>query len=378
MEIGIYIHWPFCISKCAYCDFNSFVIKPYSSKQWLKAYINQFNYLAHLAQAKNYSLVSIFFGGGTPSLMPPELCFELIEHIKNFFKPATNIEISLEANPQSFDRGKFLAFRDAGINRLSIGVQSLNEEELKFLTRKHSAQEAIATINWAQQFFTNYSLDFIYALPNHNLQNWQEKLNYYLTFINQQASFYQLTIEPNTGFFYSYNKKLFSLPQEDLAYQLYCLTEETLKGAHIPAYEISNYGKKCRHNCLYWQYKNYLGIGPGAHSRLSIEQIKHQYISEKMPKSWLNYWLENTKESHNLQALSMEQSWHEFLLMNLRLIEGINMENFKPYSLVMGKNFYKNLNYLEKYGLVSTKNGILNTTLEGRLKLNAIIEYLLK
>ena len=274
-NLAIYIHWPFCKAKCPYCDFNSHVREKVEAGVWQDAMLRELEYISEQLGEEGRGLVvsSIFFGGGTPSLMPPAIVAALIEKVENLFKTKDNIEITIEANPTSSEAENFAGFRAAGINRLSLGVQSLRDSELAFLGRKHSAKEAIEAIKTAQKIFPRYSFDLIYARPNKSLADWRQELGEALDLAQGHISLYQLTIEENTAFAKIYKNDGFALPSEELAEELYLLTEEKTWAAGFLPYEISNYAKiveESRHNLSYWRGDSYIGIGAGAHGRLKI------------------------------------------------------------------------------------------------------------
>lgn len=272
--IALYIHWPFCKSKCPYCDFNSHVRERIPEQDFRAALLTEIETLA--ARVSGRRLVSIFFGGGTPSLMSPETVHALIEKAMALFHvgDASTLEITLEANPTSVEAAKFRGFREAGVNRVSLGVQSLNEASLKFLGREHSAEEALEAVKLAADIFPRYSFDLIYALPGQTPEAWKKELKEALAYAGDHLSLYQLTIEENTAFHHAYHeKKAFQLPVDHHAAALYELTQEIMDAQGLPAYEISNHakpGQESRHNLTYWLGEEYLGIGPGAHGRLFV------------------------------------------------------------------------------------------------------------
>lgn len=267
---ALYIHWPFCKAKCPYCDFNSHVREGVDVARWQSAMLRELATMA--AWMPDAKLSSIFFGGGTPSLMPPQLVGALIEQAEKLLGFEDGIEMTLEANPTSVEAAKFQGFRDAGVNRVSLGVQSLRAENLRFLGREHSADEALKAVDLARGLFDRYSFDLIYALPNQSAAAWETELREALAYAGEHLSLYQLTIEPNTAFHHDYHvKKQFALPKDTLARELFLLTQEVMEGAGMPAYEISNHaraGQESRHNLTYWRGGAYLGVGAGAHGRI--------------------------------------------------------------------------------------------------------------
>lgn len=324
-NLAIYIHWPFCKSKCPYCDFNSHVRDSIDIDKWKRAYKNAITNYAEILNGRK--ITSIFFGGGTPSLMPTDLVKEIIDNLKKLSIFDKNIEITLEANPTSVEMSKFREFANAGINRVSLGIQSFNSENLKFLGREHSANEAVEAINIAREVFKRYSFDLIYALPNQTLEEWAMELKQALKLADKHLSLYQLTIEKGTKFFSDYKSKKFSLPSDDLASDFYKLTQEIMNAHSLPAYEISNHasvGEECKHNLVYWTYGEFIGIGPGAHSRINNTEMHDIYHPEK----WLNTVLSGESPIQNKNVLSDEEIISEILIMGLRLTKGLNLDIF--------------------------------------------------
>ena len=320
-NIAVYIHWPFCKSKCPYCDFNSHVRDHIDLKKWNDAYLKDIDNNEEFLRDKK--IVSIFFGGGTPSLMPSFIVSNVIDKLSKISKVDVETEITLEANPTSVESSKFKDFAKAGINRVSLGIQSLNANDLKFLGREHNVNEAIAAIEIAKENFARYSFDLIYALPKQNLKTWETELRGALKLAGDHLSLFQLTIEKVTPFYSLYQNKKFSLPSEELAKDFYILTQEIMSDRGLPAYEISNHaklGQECRHNMIYWQYDDFLGIGPGAHGRINNQAIHSIYH----PENWLNTVLEGKTPIQNSISLTLEEIICEILLMGLRLKKGIN------------------------------------------------------
>src|SRR5262252_8891286 len=265
---GLYVHWPFCLSKCPYCDFNSHVREAIDHERWRDALLLELDHYAADTPARR--LTSIFFGGGTPSLMAPDTVAAVIERAARHWPFAPDIEITLEANPTSVEAGKFAGFRSAGVNRVSLGVQALNDADLKFLGRHHSAAEARAAIEIARRSFRRHSFDLIYARPGQSAAAWRAELAEAIALAGDHLSVYQLTIEPETVFGAAHRRGELQVPEEEDAAALYELTQELLGAAGLPAYEISNHarpGEESRHNLAYWRYRTYAGIGPGAHGR---------------------------------------------------------------------------------------------------------------
>ncbi|MCF8494512.1 MAG: radical SAM family heme chaperone HemW [Rickettsiaceae bacterium] len=340
--ISIYIHWPFCLSLCPYCDFNSHVSNSINHNTWLEAYKKELSYFAdRIAQRP---VRSIFFGGGTPSLMEPNTILGIIAAISDIAMVDKNTEITLEANPTSYELEKFKEFKAAGINRVSIGVQSLRNERLQSLGRKHSAQNALDAIKSAATLFDKYSFDLMYATQNQNLKTWQDELKKAMEFAGGHISLYQLTIEKGTPFFKLYKDKKLILPSNDEAADMYEWTNEYLQQNQYKRYEISNYavsGHECLHNLCYWNYDEYIGIGPGAHSRLHNKEGIVALMMANKP----NTWLDKVNElGHGIQTktqLSKIETIEEVLMMGTRLQAGIVEEKFQE---ITGKKFLDSLN----------------------------------
>jgi len=347
--ISIYIHWPFCVSKCPYCDFNSHTFEQIDYLLWEKAYLEDLEKFSYLFQEKTIN--SIFFGGGTPSLMPPSIAASIISKISQIGLIIEDTEITLEANPSSVESSKFEGFQQAGVNRISIGIQSFNNKNLKFLGRKHSSREAIGALEVASKYFDNYSFDLIYGLPDQTLDSWRKELEFALNFASKHISLYQLTIEKGTPFYSMHKKKQFILPDQEVAANLYDLTNDMLKIRGFKRYEISNYvqeGFESKHNINYWQYGDYLGIGPGAHSRLSFMNEE----SYKVQAAEMIYkpadWLRDNERLRNVEVLSQQDTAKEIIMMGLRLIKGMNddaLQKFisKRFEQIIDKSFLQKL-----------------------------------
>jgi putative oxygen-independent coproporphyrinogen III oxidase len=357
---SLYIHYPFCKKKCPYCDFNSHVRSNVVHDDWQKSYFKEMQYMAEMAQTK--PLKSIFFGGGTPSLMPPELVASLIEKAQILFGFAENIEITLEANPTSSESANFKGFKQAGVNRLSIGVQALNAADLAFLGRKHSEAEALQTIEIAAEIFENYSFDLIYARPNQTPQAWEAELRQALKLNPNHLSLYQLTIEPETQFERFYQKGDFELPSSEQANELYQLTETICAEYDLKPYEVSNYAKSnfaSQHNLNYWRGGDYIGVGAGAHGRIKNKQGEWLATSTyKSPERWLHHALQS-HAIEEIQALTPVERAEEILLCGLRLREGIALPLIRPAINPNKLTLYKSLNLLKINAeqLIVTKKG---------------------
>ncbi|MBP9792051.1 MAG: coproporphyrinogen III oxidase [Rickettsiales bacterium] len=380
-NLSIYIHWPFCKKKCPYCDFNSHVNKTELDEDlWISAYHQSIDKFKHILQ--NKKIYSIFFGGGTPSLMPTRIVDELLKHIDQI-SSISNCEITLEANPTSFEKAKFKELKNIGINRLSIGIQSFNDKNLRFLGRQHSAKEAEETIIEAEKIFNNYSIDLIYSLPNQTAEIWKQELEYALKFAKHHISMYQLTIEKGTKFFSLFRDKKFTLPPEKVSHKLYTLTSSIAKQHGFTHYEISNFAKahkESQHNLAYWKYQEYLGIGPGAHSRIKIGNKYNAFYMIHSPEKWLSTTTTGQSNIQENAVLSIEEIAHESLLMGLRLKEGINLKDFQY-------RFDANLlDFLDKDQIELLINKKLMTHFndriylkeKGRILINHILKQLIK
>jgi oxygen-independent coproporphyrinogen-3 oxidase len=328
--LALYIHWPFCLSKCPYCDFNSHVRERIPQARMVAALRTELAFEA--ARIGDRQLTSIFFGGGTPSLLDPENVAALIQDAKRLFTPDQNIEITLEANPTSIEAQKFTGYAAAGVNRVSIGVQSFNESALKFLGREHSANQARAAIELARNIFPRLSFDLIYARPEQTLQNWRAELHEALSLAADHLSLYQLTIEPGTKFATLYARGEFALPDDDLSAALYDETANAAAKFGLNQYEISNYaapGRESRHNLAYWRYQDYAGIGPGAHGRLTLGGTLTGTSRHRAPEAWADLVEATGTGATTEQPITQEERAREALLMGLRLTEGISLHTFE-------------------------------------------------
>jgi putative oxygen-independent coproporphyrinogen III oxidase len=331
---AVYVHWPFCLAKCPYCDFNSHVRNaPVDEARFVNAFRAEIRHRAALAPGRVAR--SIFFGGGTPSLMRPQTVQAVIDAIAEVWTLAPDAEITLEANPTSVEAGRFRGYRAAGVNRLSIGVQALNDADLKALGRRHTVSEALAAVDIAAATFQRTSFDLIYARPGQSLAAWRAELTEALKRGSEHLSLYQLTIEPDTIFERLWKTDKLRLPDADLARALFDVTQEIAAAHGLPAYEVSNHarpGAESRHNLVYWRYGEYAGVGPGAHGRLATETGRRAQATEKHPEMWLT---QVEAEGHGLvenELLSAEEQGDEFLLMGLRLKEGVDPKRFEALS----------------------------------------------
>lgn len=332
--LALYIHWPFCKSKCPYCDFNSHVRERIDDARWRAALLAELDHQA--AMLRGRELVSIFFGGGTPSLMAPVTAAALIERAAQHWSPAREIEITLEANPTSVEASRFAELRAAGVNRVSLGVQALDDAALKFLGRGHNAGEARDAVALAARLFPRFSFDLIYARPGQTPHAWRNELRAALAMAGDHLSLYQLTIEPGTAFATAFARGDFRLPDDETQGALYEETQAMLAAAGLPAYEISNHarpGEECRHNLVYWRYQDYLGIGPGAHSRLLLAgeggDEKRGLKDFRAPETWLGAI---DRAGHGVEeslVLTRPERRDEILMMGLRLKEGVARAAFR-------------------------------------------------
>jgi len=324
--LALYIHWPFCVSKCPYCDFNSHVRSQIDQDAWREALLADLAHEARLLPGRK--LTSIFFGGGTPSLMEPATVSALIEAVREHWSAAEDIEITLEANPNSVEAARFADLASAGVNRLSLGLQSFDDESLRFLGRAHSAAEGLAALEIAQKHFERVSFDLIYAVPGDTEARWSAALDRALSLGTTHLSLYQLTIEPGTRFASMVSKHEFDPLDADIAAELFELTQDRTAAAGLPAYEISNHaapGHESRHNLTYWRYGDYAGVGPGAHGRrLGSRTVRH-----KKPENFLSALSRNGHAIAEEAPLTAREAADEALVMGLRLAEGIDMTSLE-------------------------------------------------
>jgi oxygen-independent coproporphyrinogen-3 oxidase len=375
---GIYVHWPYCAAKCPYCDFNSHVRAQIDEAAWTSGIAHELQYVAELQDPSRPLVETIFFGGGTPSLMHVAAVEKVIETIARLWPIAEDVEITLESNPASAEAQRFHDYRIAGVNRLSLGVQALNDPDLKMLGRLHSAAEARAALAMATQIFDRVSLDLIYARPQQTKAQWRTELREALAFDTEHLSLYQLTIEPATRFAVLAQTGALRVPDDDTAAELYEVTQELTEAAGRPAYEISNHarpGAECRHNLLYWRYGDYGGVGPGAHGRLTLAAGQRiATATERLPERWRAAVEKQGHAFVERVEIADSDAAREHLLMNLRLAEGIDLAGYERrwgVSLERGR-----MAVLAHEGLLELEDARLSATPAGRLVLNSVIAAL--
>lgn len=374
---GLYIHWPFCQSKCPYCDFNSHVSAHIDQRAWESAYLSEIDRIA--AQTKNRLLNTVFFGGGTPSLMNPDLVARLIERIKTRWTPANDLEITLEANPGSVEAARFRAFADAGINRISMGIQALNDTDLKRLGRLHSASDARKAFDIARNTFARVSFDLIYARQHQTPKAWTQEILEALSMAVDHLSLYQLTIEQGTAFGARHAAGgLKGLPDDDIAADMYLLTQDICAAHDMPAYEISNHARdnaQSRHNLIYWRYGDYAGIGPGAHGRLTLNNTRYATATPLMPQVWLDQVNTLGHGETPREIIPRDEQALEYLMMSLRLREGLDIERYQKLAGIALPE--TRISELTDQGLLTRSATHLQATDQGRPILNALIRTLM-
>jgi oxygen-independent coproporphyrinogen-3 oxidase len=377
---AIYVHWPFCKAKCPYCDFNSHVRETIDETRWQAAMLRELAHYAALTPGRR--VTSLFFGGGTPSLMNPATVGAIIDALGKHWQLDADIEITLEANPTSVEAEKFRAFRSAGINRLSLGIQSLNDADLKFLGRQHDSRQALAALDLAGSTFPRFSFDLIYARPRQTVAAWEAELAAALNLAGDHISLYQLTIETGTVFEQAYARGDFKLPPEEVQAELYDLTTTRLEAAGFDAYEVSNYarpGQESRHNLTYWRYGDYIGIGPGAHGRLTLAEGKVATRQHRAPESWLERVERDGHATRQFDPVTARMRLEEMLMMGLRLHEGVALARIAGETgqaldawIPAGK-----LQRLIDGGFLLRDDEALYATEEGRARLDAVLPELL-
>lgn len=374
---GIYVHWPFCEAKCPYCDFNSHVSRHIDQGAWRQAYLKEIDRYAKLVPGR--VVQSIFFGGGTPSLMDPQTVADVIEAIKGAWPVANDLEVTLEANPGSVEAGRFQEFRQGGISRVSMGIQALNDEDLRRLGRIHTAHEALAAFDIARAHFDRVSFDLIYGRQDQTLVQWESELESALNLAIDHLSLYQLTIEQGTAFGDRYKLgKLRGLPDEDLSADMFSLTQEVTGAAGMSAYEVSNHardGAESRHNLIYWRYGDYVGIGPGAHGRLTLAGQRSARSAFSNPSRWLGA-VDSGEAEYPITFLDATDQASEFLMMGLRLREGVDLDRYERIANAPLKP--EALDRLRSLGFIDVVNGRLFVLNQGVMILNTVILELLR
>jgi putative oxygen-independent coproporphyrinogen III oxidase len=371
---GVYIHWPFCAAKCPYCDFNSHVRhQPVDQQRFAAAFDSEMRTMRERTGPRTVS--SIFLGGGTPSLMRPETVEAVLDAVSRHWTVPQGIEVTLEANPSSVEAERFRGYRAAGVNRVSLGVQALNDADLRFLGRLHNVEEALRAIGLARDLFPRLSFDLIYARPGQSLDAWQAELEEAIGYAADHLSLYQLTIEEGTRFHALHAAGKIAMPDIDLAADLYELTQSVTASRGLPAYEISNHarpGAESRHNLIYWRYGEYAGIGPGAHGRFMEGNRRIVTITEKVPENWAQLVEAKGHGVVDGEVLSRSEEADEYLLMGLRLAEGIDLSRYEKLS---GHSLSPaRMDILQGEGLVaSIGNSRIRATAAGMVVLNALV-----
>ncbi len=374
---GLYVHWPFCQSKCPYCDFNSHVSAQIDQYEWRDAYLSEIRRAG--AETGPRVLNTVFFGGGTPSLMQPDIVHDILNEVRKTWPQSNDFEVTLEANPSSVEAGRFNGYRDAGVNRISMGIQALNDVDLRRLGRLHSVAEARSAFEIARKAFDRVSFDLIYARQDQDLQHWKAELSEALTMAIDHLSLYQLTIEEGTAFGDRYAAgKLAGLPVDDTAADMYAATQEICAAAGLPAYEVSNHAAdstQSRHNLIYWRYGDYVGIGPGAHGRVTMQGNKLATEAWRQPSKWLESVRRDGSGLRNIESIALDDQANEYLMMGLRLREGISNARYQSLS---GQPLPADrLSQLQDIGMIETTGDIVKATDQGRAVLNAVLRELM-
>ena len=377
--LGVYVHWPFCKSKCPYCDFNSHVRDGIEQTRWRKALLTELEHAAR--ETPDRRVETMFFGGGTPSLMAPETTAALIARTRELWDAAPDMEITLEANPTSVEADRFAALAEAGVNRVSLGVQALEGKALKFLGREHSLDEALGALDVARHHFARHSFDLIYARPGQSPDSWADELERALALAGEHLSLYQLTIERGTRFFTEHARGTFVLPEEEDAAAMFEHTQARLAAAGLPAYEISNHarpGAACRHNLIYWRYQDYVGIGPGAHGRFALGTAKKATRRTSGPEAWLEAVERDGHGTAEASLIEGRDLVDEALMMGLRLADGIDRAVFASVTGVDPVDALgaARLAPLVEAGFLDIDAGRFGATPGGRQRLNALLERL--
>ena len=377
--VALYVHWPFCLSKCPYCDFNSHVRESVDQARWRDALLAEIGHYARRTPGRR--LTSIFFGGGTPSLMDPATCAAVIETARAGWAMDEGVEITLEANPTSVETGRLADFRSAGVNRASIGVQALDDAALAFLGRQHSQNEAVAAVATAAKIYPRYSFDLIYARPGQTPAAWRSELRRAVAMAGDHLSVYQLTLEKGTPFYAAHRRGGFAMPDEDTGAALYEATQEILSGAGLPAYEISNHaapGGECRHNLAYWRGEEYIGVGPGAHGRIADSGGVTATEQFPSPEAWLDAVARDGHGTRMERRVDAAERHDELLMMGLRLRAGVTRATFARVTGSAPENCFdpKALARLCDGGFLILDGDGLRATDAGRQRLDAVLAAL--
>ena len=371
---GLYVHWPFCQAKCPYCDFNSHVVSQVDQTRWAGAFVSEIRRVAEVT--KDRLLDSVFFGGGTPSLMHPKTVDAVLDAVRGSWTTANDLEVTLEANPSSVEAARFEAYRASGVNRVSLGVQALNDRDLKALGRLHSVLDARNAFETACKVFDRVSFDLIYARQNQSLSDWEAELREALEIADGHVSLYQLTIEDNTAFGERFARgRLGGLPDEDLSADMYSLTQDMTEAFGLPAYEISNHarpGEESKHNLIYWRSGDWAAVGPGAHGRLTLDGYRCATTAHSQPGKWLKLVEDIGSGENSNEMLSQNEVKEERLMMGLRLTDGIPESAIDQDQLLINK-----INNLRDMGLMKFDTGRFAITEKGRPLLNAILREIL-
>jgi oxygen-independent coproporphyrinogen-3 oxidase len=380
-DLALYIHWPFCASKCPYCDFNSHVVDTVDHEKWAMALVRELHHMADFSERRGDVISSLFFGGGTPSMMAPKTMAAVVESAFELFTPGDDIEVTMEANPTSVEAEKLADFSSAGANRLSMGIQSLDDRALTFLGRGHSSKEALAALDVARKTFARVSADFIYARPDHHPDDWTNELTQILALELDHYSFYQLTLEPGTAFWSQNQRGLLTVPQDDDARILFDITRQVTAREGCPAYEVSNHarkGQKCRHNLIYWKAQDWIGVGPGAYGRFFKNGTRLELRSRRDPAAWLDDVIQNGHGIDTVTEYTATDYAHEAVMMGLRLHDGVD---FSHIALRGGAiNTWLDENMMEvliQDGFLECQDGRLRLTPQGTPVLNAILNKVL-
>ncbi|MGV0879637.1 radical SAM family heme chaperone HemW [Martelella sp. FLE1502] len=374
---GVYLHWPFCAAKCPYCDFNSHVRhQPVDQPRFMAAFAREIDHMRSLSGPRD--VTSIFIGGGTPSLMAPETLGGILDSVAKAWHVPDGIEITLEANPSSVEATRFRGYRATGVNRVSMGVQALDDRQLRFLGRLHNVEQALGAIGLAREIFPRMSFDLIYARPGQTIDDWVAELNRAIDLAADHLSLYQLTIEEGTAFYALHKAGKLTVPDEDHAAELYEITQAVTAERGLPAYEVSNHarpGAESRHNLTYWRYGDYAGIGPGAHGRLATTAGKIATAAERHPETWLSMVEEAGHGTSEQSMLTGEEQADELLLMGLRVMEGVDLSRWSSLSGrpvdAEREAFLLDLGLIERIG-----NHRLRATPAGMLVLNCLVAEL--